>query len=243
MMPLPLKPASFGLIVVCLMPKKILLHPSIVNAQWSSHSVFPSPCLSSVIFHRPLLWFQNTLHGHVRSSFRAQRKVVVIRACPCCAGSRCHFTSSSLLGLACSRVSLAPEFAAGGRTVAEEAREERLEEGAEDDLGAAVVKTCQYANVDGGYWVLRSLPSLGKSHPEDQDELEGVVEGEPVDGVDRRLDHSEEGVSHPVLFPTHQHTIPSNPHRSFDKRCSSQVLTVNHCVSSLDLLVNRASSE
>lgn len=30
MMPLPLKPASFDLIVVCLMPKKIFLHPSII---------------------------------------------------------------------------------------------------------------------------------------------------------------------------------------------------------------------
>lgn len=41
-----------------------------------------------------------------------------------------------LLALACSRVSLATEFAGGGgRTVLEEAREERLEEGAEDDLG------------------------------------------------------------------------------------------------------------
>ena len=46
----------------------------------------------------------------------------------------------------------------------------------------------------------RCSPSLGKSHPENEDELEGVVEGEPVDGVDRGLDHSEECVGHPVLF-------------------------------------------
>ena len=42
-----------------------------------------------------------------------------------------------LLALACSCVSLAPKFAgSGGPTVVEEAREERLEERAEDDLGA-----------------------------------------------------------------------------------------------------------
>lgn len=31
------------------------------------------------------------------------------------------------------------------------------------------------------------LRSLGKSHPEDKDELEGVVEWEPVNGVNGRL--------------------------------------------------------
>jgi hypothetical protein len=41
-----------------------------------------------------------------------------------------------LLALACSRVSLATEFAGSGRpTVIEEAREERVKEVAEDDLG------------------------------------------------------------------------------------------------------------
>jgi hypothetical protein len=44
--------------------------------------------------------------------------------------------AQNLLGLGCSCVSLATEFAgSGGPTVIEEAREERLEEGAEDDLG------------------------------------------------------------------------------------------------------------
>lgn len=44
-----------------------------------------------------------------------------------------------LLGLGCCRVSLFPEVArGGGRTVLEEAREKRLEEGAEDDLGATI---------------------------------------------------------------------------------------------------------
>lgn len=48
-----------------------------------------------------------------------------------------------LLGLGCCRVSLFPEVArSGGRTVLEETREQRLEEGAEDDLGATV-SCCQ----------------------------------------------------------------------------------------------------
>jgi hypothetical protein len=60
-----------------------------------------------------------------------------------------------------------------------------------------------------------SLRSLGKSHPEDKDELEGVVEGyqmsvgrapqslclhtEPVDGIDGALEDGEERKGHPVL--------------------------------------------
>ena len=48
---------------------------------------------------------------------------------------RC-FVAQCLLGLGYSRVSLATKFAgSGGPTVIEEARKERLEEGAEDDLG------------------------------------------------------------------------------------------------------------
>ena len=43
------------------------------------------------------------------------------------------------------------------------------------------------------------LPSLGKSHPKDEDELEGVVEREPVNGVDRRFENGQEGVNDPVL--------------------------------------------
>ena len=43
------------------------------------------------------------------------------------------------------------------------------------------------------------LPSLGKGHPEDKHKLEDVVEGEPVDSVDGRLNNSQEGVGDPVL--------------------------------------------
>ena len=43
------------------------------------------------------------------------------------------------------------------------------------------------------------LLGLGKRHPQDKDELEGVVEGEPVDSVDSRLNDGQESVDNPVL--------------------------------------------
>lgn len=49
-----------------------------------------------------------------------------------------------------------------------------------------------------GWW--EHLRSLWQRHPNDQDKLEGVVEGEPVDGVDRGLDNRQEGVDDPVLL-------------------------------------------
>lgn len=50
----------------------------------------------------------------------------------------CLFVAQRLLALGCGGVSLATEVAGSGRpTVIEEAREERLEERAEDDLGTA----------------------------------------------------------------------------------------------------------
>lgn len=42
--------------------------------------------------------------------------------------------------------------------------------------------------------------SLWQSHVHDEDELEGVVEGEPISGIDERLDDGQEGVDDPVLF-------------------------------------------
>lgn len=57
MMPLPLKPASFGQIVVCLMPKKILLHPSIV---------MPND-LHAQSFHPPIT-LPSSATGHSRGS-------------------------------------------------------------------------------------------------------------------------------------------------------------------------------
>jgi len=62
----------------------------------------------------------------------------------------------------------------------EVAGEDRLEEGSENDLSAS---------------------GLGKSHPEDEDELEGVVEGEPVDGINCAFEESQEGINNPVGKP------------------------------------------
>jgi len=69
---------------------------------------------------------------------------------------------------------------AGGGAGGEVAGEDGLEEGVEDNLGAG---------------------SLGKGHPEDEDELEGIVEGEPVHGVDGTLEDGQESVDDPVGQP------------------------------------------
>jgi len=46
-----------------------------------------------------------------------------------------------------------------------------------------------------------SAVGLGESHPEDQDELEDVVEGEPVGGVDGALNDGQESKDNPVSQP------------------------------------------
>jgi len=43
--------------------------------------------------------------------------------------------------------------------------------------------------------------SLRKSKPKDDDELEGVVEGEPVNGIDSTFKDSEECEDNPVCKP------------------------------------------
>jgi len=43
--------------------------------------------------------------------------------------------------------------------------------------------------------------SLRESHPENGDKLEGVVEWEPVDGIDGALENSQERIDHPVSQP------------------------------------------
>jgi len=86
----------------------------------------------------------------------------------------------STLDVLSGRLGLGTEVGGGGAGLGEEAAKEWLDEGVEDDLGAT---------------------SLGKSHPEDEDELEGVVEWEPVDGVDRALEDGEECKADPVSQP------------------------------------------
>jgi len=46
-----------------------------------------------------------------------------------------------------------------------------------------------------------SATSLRKSHPQNENELEGVVEWEPVDGIDGALNDGQKGIHHPVRQP------------------------------------------
>lgn len=66
------------------------------------------------------------------------------------------------------------------------AREDGLEERAEDELGttASVLVTIQAPRMETG------IPSLGKSKPEGEDQLECVVEWEPVNNRDQALNHT-----------------------------------------------------
>jgi len=77
-----------------------------------------------------------------------------------------------------SRVNLRAEV--GSSRLLEVAREDRLEERAEDELGTT---------------------SLGKSKPEGEDKLEGVVEREPVNNRDQALKDSQKSEHNPVSEP------------------------------------------
>jgi len=87
--------------------------------------------------------------------------------------------SLQVVGLA-SRVGLSAEVGSGGAALGEVAGEDGLEERSEDNLGTS---------------------SLGKSHPENQNKLEGVVEWEPIDGVDGTLKDSQKRICNPVCQP------------------------------------------
>lgn len=69
------------------------------------------------------------------------------------------------------RVGLGPEVA-GRRAVHKVARKRGLEERAENDVGA---------------------PEGRQRQPQEEDELEGVVEGEPVDNANQALDDAARG--------------------------------------------------
>jgi hypothetical protein len=43
------------------------------------------------------------------------------------------------------------------------------------------------------------IPESREREPEEEDELEDVVEGEPVDNLDEALEHGEEGENDPIL--------------------------------------------
>jgi len=53
-----------------------------------------------------------------------------------------------------------------------------------------------------------STTSLGESKPEDEDELECVVEWEPVDSIDGTFEDSEESEHNPVCKPLGVVTLP-----------------------------------
>lgn len=40
------------------------------------------------------------------------------------------------------------------------------------------------------------IPKDGQRQPQEEDELEGIVEGEPVNDADKALDHTAKSVSH-----------------------------------------------
>lgn len=67
------------------------------------------------------------------------------------------------------------------------AREDGLEERAEDELGttASVLVTIRALTIGE-----TGIPSLGERKPEGEDELEGVVEREPVNNGDQALNHT-----------------------------------------------------
>jgi len=88
-------------------------------------------------------------------------------------------TAVDLLVL-CRGVSLRSEISRCRAGAGEEPSEDWLDDGSEDDLGAI------------GHW---------KSHPQDEDELEDIVEWEPVDCVDQAFKDIQEGVNNPVCQP------------------------------------------
>ena len=45
------------------------------------------------------------------------------------------------------------------------------------------------------------LPGDWEREPEDEDKLEGVVEGEPVNGANGAFKDSQESINNPVLLP------------------------------------------
>lgn len=96
-----------------------------------------------------------------------------------CGCQKIAVIATNLLGLA-SRVGVRAEVGGSGAGLGEVTREDGVEERAEDDLGTA---------------------GLGKGHPEDKDELEGVVEWEPIDGAHGALEDSQESIDHPVRQP------------------------------------------
>lgn len=85
-----------------------------------------------------------------------------------------------------------------GGALGEEAGKDGLDDRAEHDGRATVRKGWSVARtVCSG--IDCNLLCLGKSHVHDEDELECPIEGEPVGGVDERLNDGQRGIHDPVL--------------------------------------------
>lgn len=65
-----------------------------------------------------------------------------------------------------------------------------------------------------------NLPGLRERHPQNEDKLEGIVEGKPVDSIHSALKDGQKGIDNPVLTAV-------NIERLAWHSQSSQ-LTVNH---------------
>ena len=122
----------------------------------------------------------------------------------------------SLHGVRLSRlVSLGAKIGGRGATLGEEAGEDGLDKGTEDNLSTTIVS--YKSRVPTVRFLRLDLPGLRKSHPQDEDEFEGVVEGfgllstrkailtqgrrltEPVDSADGTFKYGQECVDDPVL--------------------------------------------
>ena len=72
-------------------------------------------------------------------------------------------------------VSLGAKIGGSGATLGEEAGEDRLDKGTEDNLSTTIVS--HKSRVPTVRLLRLDLPGLRKSHPQDEDEFKGVVEG------------------------------------------------------------------
>jgi len=106
-----------------------------------------------------------------------------------------------------SLIGFASDVRGGAASLGEEAGEDRLDERSEDDLGSI---------------------GHGEGHPQDQDELEHIVEGEPVDGIDDTLKNREEGVDNPVCQPLGVINLGGT------EQCLQRVVSRNHESSKVD---------
>jgi hypothetical protein len=109
-------------------------------------------------------------------------------------------TSRRLVGL-CEPLSLGTQ-GRGGSRLGEVSAEGGHEERSEDDLSAAVEGVSKITEIgicSPRPGQDRHLLEGREGEPQEEDELEDKVEGEPVNNVDEALQHGEESKDNPVL--------------------------------------------